>query len=92
MKESDLQLVHLEDFGLHYARTLKEWATRLKAKHAEMISLGYSEALYKAWQFYFSYCEGGFREKSIGVSQFLFLKPNSRKRTIMGKISWGGEE
>jgi cyclopropane-fatty-acyl-phospholipid synthase len=76
-RTSDLSLIHLEDFGTHYARTLNEWAKRLRENHASMISRGYSEELYRMWQFYFSYCEGGFLERSIGVSQLLFAKPRS---------------
>ncbi len=76
-RTSDLSLIHLEDFGTHYARTLSEWAKRLRENHASMISRGYSEELYRMWQFYFSYCEGGFLERSIGVSQLLFAKPRS---------------
>jgi cyclopropane-fatty-acyl-phospholipid synthase len=30
------------------------------------------------WEFYLAYCEGGFRERSIGVSHFLFAKPGYR--------------
>jgi cyclopropane-fatty-acyl-phospholipid synthase len=76
-RNTDLSLTHLEDFGTHYARTLREWSKRLEASHAELVSRGYSEELYRMWQFYFSYCEGGFLERSIGVAQMLYSKPRS---------------
>jgi cyclopropane-fatty-acyl-phospholipid synthase len=76
-RNTDLSLIHLEDFGTHYARTLREWATRLQSNHPELLSRGYSEELYRMWQFYFSYCEGGFLERSIGVAQLLYSKPRS---------------
>ncbi len=80
--ETDLSLVHSEDFGPDYARTLKEWSNRLRENHEELLKRGYSEELYRMWQFYFSYCEGGFLERSIGVSQLLFSKPESRSRPL----------
>ena len=86
---TDLQLVNLEDFGPHYARTLHEWSVRLRARKSELLSLGYSEEFYRLWQFYFSYCEGGFSERSIGVAHFLFQKPGARASSILGAIGSG---
>ncbi|MBC7753330.1 MAG: class I SAM-dependent methyltransferase [Moraxellaceae bacterium] len=71
---TDLQLAHLEDFGLDYAKTIHIWNERLIANRNQILQQGYSESLYRMWQFYFGYCEGGFLERSIGVSQFHFLK------------------
>ncbi|MBU6154472.1 MAG: cyclopropane-fatty-acyl-phospholipid synthase family protein [Bdellovibrionales bacterium] len=76
-RNTDLSLSHLEDFGTHYARTLREWSKALQANHKELVARGYSEELYRMWQFYFSYCEGGFLERSIGVAQMLYTKPRS---------------
>lgn len=83
---SDFQIAHLEDFGPHYARTLNEWSRRLKANHLKVLQCGYSETLYRMWQYYFSYCEGGFHERNIGVSQILLLKPEVKREPIFGKI------
>jgi cyclopropane-fatty-acyl-phospholipid synthase len=33
------------------------------------------------WQFYLSYCEGGFLERSIGDVQLLLARPYWRPRT-----------
>ena len=77
-KKTDLQLTDLEDFGQDYALTLKLWSERLKLNHQKVLQLNYPESLYRMWQFYFSYCEGGFLEKSIGVSQLSFHKPRSK--------------
>jgi cyclopropane-fatty-acyl-phospholipid synthase len=76
----------LEDFGPHYARTLREWSDRLKVNHSEVLKRGYDERLYRMWQFYLSYCEGGFMERSIGVMQLKLAKTGSRTD------SWIGEE
>jgi cyclopropane-fatty-acyl-phospholipid synthase len=85
-KQTDLQMAHLEDFGLDYAKTLKIWHERLVTNRNQVLELGYSESLYRMWQFYFSYCEGGFLERSIGVSQIHFLKPDHRTKTTGGTL------
>jgi cyclopropane-fatty-acyl-phospholipid synthase len=73
--KTHLQLAHLEDFGLHYARTLNEWSKTLHLNRFQVTERGYAEELYRMWQFYFSYCEGAFLERAIGVSHLHFLKP-----------------
>jgi cyclopropane-fatty-acyl-phospholipid synthase len=72
---TDLKLAHLEDFGGDYARTLSLWSKNLETNRDQIGRRGYPEHLYRLWQYYFSYCEGGFRERQIGVSQFVFTKP-----------------
>jgi cyclopropane-fatty-acyl-phospholipid synthase len=77
-EKTDLHVVHLEDFGPHYARTLREWSNRLRDQYSNLIRLGYSDELYRMFQFYFSYCEGGFAERAISVMQLKMAKPESR--------------
>jgi cyclopropane-fatty-acyl-phospholipid synthase len=84
-KNTDLQMSHLEDFGAHYAKTLKLWSDQLKSKRNEVLKLGYPEELYRQWQFYFGYCEGGFLERSIGVMQMLLLKPKAHREPLLGE-------
>jgi cyclopropane-fatty-acyl-phospholipid synthase len=77
-RSSDLALVHLEDFGSSYARTLEAWRGRFLARHAEVRAQGFDRRFVRLWEFYLAYCEGGFRERSIGVAQLLLAKPGSR--------------
>jgi cyclopropane-fatty-acyl-phospholipid synthase len=77
-RATDLQLIHLEDFAEHYARTLKCWRDKF-ADNLDLIrKLGMTERFLRLWEFYLCYCEGAFREKQIGVSQLLFQKPGNR--------------
>lgn len=69
-----LNLVHFEDFGLSYARTLEVWRERFLAKRAEVRRLGFDDRFIRLWEFYLAYCEGGFRERSIGVAHLKFAK------------------
>ena len=80
--KTDLKLSHLEDFGGDYARTLHEWSKNLEANREQIGRRGYPEHLYRLWQYYFSYCEGGFLERQIGVGQFIFTKPRYRGAKI----------
>jgi cyclopropane-fatty-acyl-phospholipid synthase len=77
-RASDLALIQLEDFGLSYARTLEAWRLRFHAALAQVRAQGYDERFIAMWEFYLAYCEGGFRERSIGVAQLLMAKPGHR--------------
>ncbi|WP_394003479.1 class I SAM-dependent methyltransferase [Luteimonas sp. WGS1318] len=72
---SDLQLLQLEDFGPSYARTLQAWRERFMARLADVRAQGFDARFARMWEFYLAYCEGGFRERSIGVAHLLLGKP-----------------
>jgi cyclopropane-fatty-acyl-phospholipid synthase len=75
---SDLNLVQAQDFGSHYARTLKIWQDTFSEKSQQISELGYSDDFKRMWQFYLSYCEGGFKERTIGVNHLVFAKPEAK--------------
>ncbi len=75
---SDLALIELEDFGGSYARTLQAWRERFKARMPRLRAQGFDERFLRMWEFYLAYCEGGFRERSIGVAHLLMAKPGWR--------------
>jgi len=64
----------VEDIGAHYARTLRDWRERFLAARASVRALGFSEDFIRMWEYYFAYCEGGFREGAISNVQVLFTK------------------
>lgn len=71
---TDLNLIRFQDFGLSYARTLEVWRKRFLARRADVRRLGFDDAFIRLWEFYLAYCEGGFRERSIGVAHLTFEK------------------
>ncbi len=73
---TDLQVYHLEDITAHYAETLAHWRQRFRANLEHVRHLGFSEEFLRTWEFYFCYCEGGFRERMIGDVQMLLTKPS----------------
>lgn len=74
-RASDLQVLHQEDFGLSYAYTLRAWRQRFLARLPEVREQGFDERFIRLWEFYLAYCEGGFLERSIGVSHLLMARP-----------------
>ncbi|MGH8124381.1 MAG: class I SAM-dependent methyltransferase [Rhodanobacteraceae bacterium] len=78
-RASDLGLIALEDFGDSYARTLQAWRKRFLGNLAQVHAQGFDECFIRMWEFYLAYCEGGFRERSIGVSHLLLAKPGWRR-------------
>ncbi|MFM7783555.1 MAG: class I SAM-dependent methyltransferase [Gammaproteobacteria bacterium] len=77
-ERTDMHLVDLLDITQHYARTLAAWRERFARNATRIRELGYGEDFVRLWDFYFAYCEGGFRERAIGTAQFLFAKPGWR--------------
>lgn len=66
---TDLVVRDVHDFGLSYAYTLRQWQQRFNAKSSELEKLGYDERFSRLWNYYFSYCEGGFLEQRVSVVQ-----------------------
>ena len=51
---------------------------RFLAAREQARALGYDERFLRLWEFYLAYCEGGFLERSIGVSHLLLARPGAR--------------
>lgn len=64
---TDLIVRNLFDIGEDYALTLEHWRNRFEAALPKIESLGYDERFIRMWRYYFCYCEGGFKAKSIST-------------------------
>ena len=84
--QTDMSLQHMEDFGQHYARTLRLWHHNLHQARHKLEQLGYDEHFYRLWEFYLCYCEGGFIERTIGTAQLLLAKPAARPEPLLGPL------
>ncbi|MEO8670148.1 MAG: cyclopropane-fatty-acyl-phospholipid synthase family protein [Tahibacter sp.] len=76
---SGLRIFNIEDIGTSYALTLRCWRERFLARLAEVRAQGFDERFIRMWEFYLAYCEGGFRERSIGTVQMLLTKPRCQR-------------
>lgn len=48
-QHTDLNLLHMEDFGEHYARTLRLWHENFRQARGELERHGYDEQFYRLW-------------------------------------------
>ena len=77
-KETDMIISDLENINHHYAKTLNLWQKTFNKNHNKIIKLGFDERFIRMWNFYFSYCEGGFAERVINDFHILMSKPLNR--------------
>lgn len=85
-RASDLQVVHVEDIGPHYATTLREWRHRFQSQVDAVRALGFSERFLRLWEYYLCYCEAGFLERSTGDLQLLLAKGENRREPVLGSL------
>jgi cyclopropane-fatty-acyl-phospholipid synthase len=69
-----LRVTAREDFGAHYAETLKIWRDRFCSRADEVAALGFDEVFSRMWTFYLCYSEAGFRSGYLDVSQFTLAR------------------
>jgi cyclopropane-fatty-acyl-phospholipid synthase len=81
--QTDFRFLHTEDFGPHYAETLAHWRHNFWKEIGVVKSLGFDERFIRTWHYYLCYCEAGFREREIGVSQVLLTKPACRREPVL---------
>jgi len=85
-KDTDMNLLHMEDFGLHYARTLRLWHENFRQAAGYLTERGYDDYFLRLWEFYLCYCEGGFLERTIGTAQLLLAKPRAMTAPLLGRF------
>lgn len=74
-QQSDLVLRDLFDIGEDYAKTLYDWYQRFNASEKRVRELGFDDTFIRMWNYYFCYCEGGFKAKSISTVHMTFQRP-----------------
>ncbi|HLO41638.1 MAG TPA: cyclopropane-fatty-acyl-phospholipid synthase family protein [Phycisphaerales bacterium] len=79
---TDLRVVHIEDIGHHYVRTLACWRESFMARLDAVRALGFDDAFIRMWDYYFCYCEGAFAERHIGDAQIVMARSRARPGTL----------
>lgn len=72
---SDLVVRDLFDIGEDYGKTLRHWHERFNHKLETVTELGFDERFIRMWNYYFCYCEGGFRARTISTVHMTFQRP-----------------
>ena len=67
--------------GLHYGETLRRWRANLDGITPELPALGLDHRFARLWDFYLAYCEAGFDERYIGVTQLSYAGSRDRLRS-----------
>jgi cyclopropane-fatty-acyl-phospholipid synthase len=74
LSRTRLRIVAREDFGAHYAETLRLWRERFGAHAGQVARLGFDDVFRRMWTFYLCYTEAGFRAGYIDVSQLTLAR------------------
>jgi|TARA_B110000438_G_scaffold300686_1_gene353668 cyclopropane-fatty-acyl-phospholipid synthase len=69
-KDTGLELTAYNSYGKHYSNTLKTWRENFTKSWSDISKQGFDHSFKKIWDFYFSYCEAGFKAKNIDLIQF----------------------
>jgi cyclopropane-fatty-acyl-phospholipid synthase len=76
---SDLYLFSLEEMGMSYVKTLREWDARFLANLPEVKKLGFDDVFLRKWHYYFAYCSAAFLMRNIHLVQAVYTRPNNVK-------------
>lgn len=76
-KKTDLQLIDLADFSWDYAQTLKHWRKNFFDNIEEIQKQDFDDRFIRTWHYYLCYCEAGFIQRNIAVSQIVMAKPKN---------------
>lgn len=69
-----LRVERRDDFGTHYAETLRLWRERFTERAADVDALGFDAVFRRMWTFYLAYSEAGFRSGYLHVQQMLLTR------------------
>ncbi len=69
-KNTGLELINYNSYGKHYSNTLKTWRENFIKSWSDISKQGFDHSFKKIWDFYFSYCEAGFKARNIDLIQF----------------------
>ena len=70
IKKNDLKLEKINTYSDDYAKTLATWRKNFLGAWEKISPLGFDEYFKRMWEFYLSYCEGGFKSRNINLIQF----------------------
>ncbi len=70
IKKNELKLEKINTYSDDYARTLATWRKNFLGAWEKISPLGFDEYFKRMWEFYLSYCEGGFKSRNINLIQF----------------------
>lgn len=73
-KNTKLNLLHMEEYTEHYAKTLNIWHENFNKKLEHVKKLGFDEYFIRMWKMYLCYCEAAFLTRNINLVQVAFTR------------------
>ena len=68
--KSGLKIEEYHSYGSHYSSTLNKWRESFLNSWDDISRQGFNLSFKKMWDFYFTYCDAGFKSKNIDLVQF----------------------
>ena len=68
--KSGLKIGEYHSYGSHYSSTLSKWRESFLNSWDDISRQGFNLSFKKMWDFYFTYCDAGFKSKNIDLVQF----------------------
>lgn len=85
-KDTDMQIVGLEDITHDYALTLAHWRKDFLARIKDIQAQGFGTDFIRMWDYYLAYCQGGFMERVIHTAQILMAKPQHKLEPLYARL------
>lgn len=74
-KNSQFVVEDMDNIGVHYAKTLKEWRKGYQSNTEALRELGFDARFDKIWEYYLCYCEAGFATRTLQTLQLVLTRP-----------------
>ncbi len=78
-EHTGLRVERCDDFGTHYAETLRLWRERFTERTDDVDALGFDATFRRMWTFYLAYSEAGFRSGYLHVQQMLLTRQETAR-------------
>ena len=69
LSNNSLYIESVNSYAYDYAKTLSLWKQEFNKNWENIEKLGFDETFNRMWNYYLSYCEGGFLSKNIDLKQ-----------------------
>lgn len=73
-RKAGLKIADVFHFGQDYARTLREWSARMRAREQNILALGRDRPFFRNWQFYLGMCAAAFANGRTNVAQIELMR------------------
>lgn len=73
-EHTGLRVVTRQDFGEHYAETLRRWREAFASEWPAIRALGFDETFRRAWEFYLAYSQAGFASGYLDVAHLQLIR------------------